>query len=340
MYADFFEFAAMPFDALPDGEDIYLAATHREALSTLVYGVLASKPLVLLTGDVGLGKSTVLATALEQVRTKRKLRIVSMPHPMLRPEEIMRLLGRGLDMKRAEVLKLRHFALLHQALRLTSARGEGTVLVVDEAQGLSHPTLEFLRLLSNIAMKSNCHFQIILVGQQELWATLQLESFRHLRQRVAIRAELKALPRKDARAYLQYRLQRVGSRLEKVFSRGALRTLLRLGRGEPRRLNWIADNALMYAFGDGVRSVSSAHVRAAAGALDGTQESIFQRAFRPAWVLPAVLLAALVSAAVHMVNTHMPARQLPATPTHAEPPAIDSEKPRGVALLSNSRKDH
>jgi general secretion pathway protein A len=338
MYTNFFEFAAMPFDALPEGEDIYLAPTHREALATLVYGVLASKPIVLLTGDVGLGKSTVLATAMQQARSQRPLRVAMLPHPMMRPDEIMRLLGRALDMKRAETLKLRHFALLQHALKLTSDRGQGTVLVVDEAQGLSRTTLEFLRLLSNIAVKANCDFQILLVGQQELWEILKEESFRHLRQRVSIRAELKPLSRKDARAYLQYRLQRVGSTAENVFARGALRTLLRHGHGVPRRLNAIADNALMYAFGDESRTVASAHVRAAVDALDGKDTSVFRRAFRPAWVLTSVLIAIILSVVFHSVSTHLPPRQTPATPAHGEQSEVNPEKPQGVALLSNSSK--
>lgn len=328
MYANFFDFDQMPFGALPEGESIYLAVTHREALATLVYGVLAGKPVILLTGDIGLGKSTVLAAALKQVRAERVLRIVKLPHPMLGPEEILRLLGQALDIQYWENMQLLDVALLRRVLVDSSARGEGTVLVIDEAQGLSQQALEFVRLLSNLA-DASCDFQIILAGQPELWETLQQPAFRHLRQRIAIRAELEPLSRKDSHDYLQYRLQRAGATVQGVFSRAGLRALLRHGRGVPRRLNIIADNALIYAFGEGARKVAARYVNAASATLSVPRRPLIQRTLRQlSWILPIILLAIAVPAGMEGMNIHLAAtRQSADAPAYHEPVSEESAHP-------------
>jgi general secretion pathway protein A len=345
MYANFFNFGQMPFAALPEGESIYMAATHREALATLVYGVLAGKPVILLTGDIGLGKSTVLAAAIQQVKAERVLRVVKLPHPMLGPEEILRLLGQALDIQYWENMQLIHVALLRRVLTDSSARGEATVLVIDEAQGLSPQALEFVRLLSNLA-DASCNFQIVLAGQPELWQTLQQQEFRHLRQRIAIRAELEPLSRKDARDYLQYRLQRAGSTVQSVFTRGALKALLRHGRGVPRRINIIADNALIYAFGEGARKVAARNVNAASATLSVPKRPLFQRTFRRlSWILPVILLAIAVPAGMNGMNTYRGVpRQSPDVPTHHEAvhEAVHDESakpPEASAVAVDSSQD-
>jgi hypothetical protein len=175
---------------------------------------------------------------------------------------------------------------------------------------------------------------------------LQQQEFRHLRQRIAIRAELEPLSRKDARDYLQYRLQRAGSTVQSVFTRGALKALLRHGRGVPRRINIIADNALIYAFGEGARKVAARNVNAASATLSVPKRPLFQRTFRRlSWILPVILLAIAVPAGMNGMNTYRGVpRQSPDVPTHHEAvhEAVHDESakpPEASAVAVDSSQD-
>jgi general secretion pathway protein A len=280
MYLQFFGMSRMPFVARADGEPLFLAGTHAEALATLVYGLVSAKPLIMLTGDVGLGKTTLLRAALSKVRSSQ-LRILSLPHPLMQPVDVLRLLGKTLDMPGAQLLRLPDVGEFHRALLATAGTGKRLALIIDEAQLLPPLTLEFVRLLSNLDAVSQGLFYIVLVGQPELWVRVQRPEWRHLRQRIALRAELRPLSYRASADYVRFCMRISNVEPELVLKRGALRALVRRGAGAPRRLNYIADNALLYAFGEGVRPVGARHVRAAAETLDGVDVRLRQRVVRP-----------------------------------------------------------
>lgn len=268
MYLQFFGMSRMPFGARTDGEPIFLAGTHAEALATLVYGLVSAKPLIMLTGDVGLGKTTLLRAALSKVRSST-LRIWNLPHPLIQPQDLLRLLGRTLDMPGADRLRLPDVGEFHRVLLVAAGTGKRFALIIDEAQLLPPLTLEFVRLLSNLDAVARGFFYIVLVGQPELWARLQRPEWRHLRQRIALRAELRPLSSEASADYVRFCMRISNTDAETVLKPSALRALVRRGAGAPRRLNYIADNALLYAFGEGVRPVDARHIRAAAKTLDG-----------------------------------------------------------------------
>ena len=279
MYLQFFGMSQMPFKARADGEPIFLAGTHAEALATLVYGLLSAKPLIMLTGDVGLGKSTLLRAALSKVKSPQ-LEILNLPHPLLQPQDLLRLLGQTLEMPGALQLRLPDVGEFHRALLAAAGGVNRLALIIDEAQLLPPLTLEFVRLLSNLDAAAQGLFNIVLVGQPELWVRLQRPEWRHLRQRIGLRAELKPLSRQASADYVRFCMRVSNTEADIVFEPRALRALVRRGAGAPRRLNSIADNALLYAFGEGVRPVSARHIRAATSMLDGEEERLGQRALQ------------------------------------------------------------
>src|SRR3569623_1845620 len=129
MYEKFFGFKLPPFGTSPDIQQLFFAETHREALARLVYGMLARKPLIILTGDVGLGKSTMLRAALARVTTHQALRVVALPHPLLRPGDVLRLIGRELEMDNAQQLRVSDLDIVHAAMKKVAAEGQRIVLV-------------------------------------------------------------------------------------------------------------------------------------------------------------------------------------------------------------------
>jgi general secretion pathway protein A len=279
MYLQHFGMSRMPFGGRPDGAPIFMSPPHAEALATLVYGMVSAKPLIMLTGDVGLGKSTVLGAAIAKVKNP-KLRILTLDHPLLQPRDLLRMLGQTLGMSKATQLSLPDVRELHNEMLVAARDGMRLALIIDEAQLLPSVTLEFVRLLSNLEATARGTFCIVIVGQPELWAQLQRPQWRHLKQRIALRAELKPLSRAASADYLRFCLRIADTDVNYVFTSGALRTLVRRGAGVPRRLNFIADNALLYAFGEGQRPVRARHIRAAANMLDGSDGHLYRRAVR------------------------------------------------------------
>jgi general secretion pathway protein A len=318
MYEQFFGFKQPPFGVTTENYKLFFADTHREALARLVYGMLARKPLIILTGDVGLGKTTILRAALSRVTTHQAVRLVSLPHPLLRPADVLRLIGRALDMKNAPQLRVSDLDMVHQSMLEIVNKGERVVLVIDEAQSLPAETLEFVRLMSNLDAGIAGLFQIVLVGQPELWLTLQKFEFRHLRQRIAIRAEMRRLTSGESREYLRHRLQQAGTALEETFTPAAVKKLLSLGHGAPRRLNCIADNALLLAFGDGSKPVDARFVQLAAATQDKPNERFLRWRHslrgKAGWL--AIPAAVAAGAAITALLMGGPARKsTPATPT-------------------------
>jgi len=316
MYLSFYGLNHPPFGVLPPSQPIYLAEAHREALATVIYGILARKPIFLLTGDVGLGKSTILRAALERV-AQEALRVVEIPHPVLTPVDVLRLLGAALGIAGATRLELADIETVHRAMRDIADAGGRVLLVIDEAQALPPETLEFIRLMSNLEAGARGHFQILLVGQPELLRTLNRHRFRALRQRIAIRSELKSLSSAEAEDYIRFRVELAGGTVEPLFTAGALRNLARRGRGIPRRINAIADNALLLSFGNGVRQLDSNAVRRGAAALDGSAGRLRQLAAMTPLRWAALAVFAVLGIALAIPG---PQPQVPAPVTRAETP--------------------
>jgi general secretion pathway protein A len=260
MYERFYGFRERPFDLTPNPRYLVLTDAHREALSNLEYAVASRKGVTLLVGEAGAGKTTVIRAALE--RQGEQVHCVHLSNPALTREEFVEMLAVRFGLsERARESKTTMLLELETLLKERRARNETTVLIVDEAQSLSHELLEELRLLVNIETSDEKLLSLVLAGQPELADKLNHASMRQLKQRVALRCELRPLTLQEAVAYVAGRIRAAGGTASKIFTREAVVLMHERSKGVPRTLSVLADNALVSGFATGQRPVGTAIVR-------------------------------------------------------------------------------
>jgi general secretion pathway protein A len=268
MYTEYFGLAERPFSITPDPHFLYLSRRHREALGHLVYGTGEGGGFVLLTGEVGTGKTTVCRACLEQLPPEVDAALVLNPPPSA-PELLLALCAElhlappPQQRSRRELLDF-----LNAYLLAAHARGRRTVLIIDEAQNLGAEVLEQIRLLTNLETHKHKLLQIFLIGQPELREALAKRDLRQLAQRVTARYHLGPLTRGETAEYVQHRLS-VAGRQHPLFSPRALRRVHRESRGLPRLINVICDRALLGAYARNRALVDAGTVRYAARELRG-----------------------------------------------------------------------
>ena len=260
MYERFFGFAERPFDLTPNPRFLVLTESHREALSNLEYGISTRKGITLLIGEAGSGKTTLIRTALE--RQPARVYCVHLHNPTLTRAEFVEMLASRFHLsQRATSSKTVLLLELEKLLRERRDRGETTVLIVDEAQSLPSELLEEVRLLANIETDEEKLLSLVIAGQPELATRLDQQGLRQLKQRVALRCELRPLTLNETAAYLAGRIRAAGGVGAQVFTREAVALIYEHSRGLPRTISVIADNALLSGFAVGQRPVSSQLVR-------------------------------------------------------------------------------
>src|SRR5689334_15360643 len=254
MYLAFFGFREKPFNLTPDPKFLYLNASYREALAALHYGVVDRKGFVSLIGEAGTGKTTLLRRLLSEI--PRETRSVLVINPAIGFEEMLRFilsdLGRPPD---AGATKLDMLEVLNVELLDTLARGGNVVVLIDEAQDLTIPVLEELRLLSNLETAKEKILQLVLAGQPEFDALLARPEIRQLRQRISVSARLRPLARSEVEAYVGARIKAAGGDVRGLFTRGALFRLWWFSGGVPRLISAACDNALVTAYARGKRTI-------------------------------------------------------------------------------------
>jgi general secretion pathway protein A len=262
MYNDHFGLKESPFSIAPDPRYLYLGGAHREALAHLIYGVRGEGGFVLLTGEVGTGKTTICRCLLEQVPETVQVALVL--NPSLNVPELLATVcdDLGVAYPHGNVSNKVFIDALNRFLLDSHARGLTTVLIVDEAQNLSAELLEQLRLLTNLETTSRKLLQIILIGQPELRELLTRTDLRQVAQRITARYHLGALDRADLSEYLRHRLA-VGGVRRQLFAPRAVASLYRSSRGIPRLVNVLADRALLGAYAQGRTSVDAGTVKQA-----------------------------------------------------------------------------
>jgi general secretion pathway protein A len=255
MYQDFYGLRELPFELTASPRYLYLTAGHREALSTLQYGLSAAKAVTVLIGEAGTGKTTLLNAACESDRC-RHVRPIRLNNPALTRSEFIESLARrlGLSAEAAQSKTILLEELEHEVLERRS-HGEITALVVDEAQGLSTELLEEVRLLANIETSSEKLLPLVLVGQPALGVRLDEPSLRQLKQRVALRCEMAPLRVGETAAYIAKRVDRAGGNAVRLFTRDAVVLIHEHSRGIPRTISVICDNALLLGLALGRRPV-------------------------------------------------------------------------------------
>jgi general secretion pathway protein A len=317
MYARHFGLQQEPFSIAPDPRFLYMSERHREALAHLLYGLQSGGGFVLLTGEIGAGKTTVCRAFLEQIPPHCQVAYVF--NPQLSAEELLATVCQefGVAVPEGSSRKA-HIDALNAHLLRAHAEGRRCVLIVDEAQALEVPVLEQLRLLTNLETSQHKLLQIILIGQPELQAMLARPELEQLAQRVIARTHLGPLDEADTRAYVAHRLAVAGHPGVLPFTASALRTLHRRSGGVPRRINLLADRALLGAYASGQAQVDKRVLEQAAAEVQGRGGAAVRGGGvrpGPAAVMGAaaclVLLAAAVAAWVALVPTSV--ADMPAT---------------------------
>lgn len=287
MYAPFFGLSKAPFSIAPDPHMLFMSERHREALAHLLYGVRGSDGessgtggtgggFVLLTGEIGTGKTTVCRLFLEQIPASCNVAYIF--NPKLTVIELLQSICHEFHVAPE---KYRVFATikdyldpLNAFLLKAHAAGQNSVLIIDEAQNLSADVLEQLRLLTNLETSERKLLQIVLIGQPELRTLLQRPALEQLAQRVIARYHLNALSEAETAQYIAHRLDVAGFKGALPFDRKALKRVHQFARGVPRRINLLCDRALLGAFSRGQQKVDQGIVDKAAG-------EVFDRALQP-----------------------------------------------------------
>lgn len=296
MYEAYFGLKENPFTLSPDPRYLYLSPQHREAMNCLIYGIGEKKGFMVVTGGIGTGKTTLCRALLAGLDGKTASALIF--NPALSDIELLktinqefgiRIVGRG--------TKKRHLDALNTYLMRNFAAGRNAVLMIDEAQNLSHNVLEQIRMLSNLETVREKLIQIILLGQPELLRLLALPSLRQLNERITVRYDLKPLAREDVRRYIEHRLIKAGADKGGTFTTGSYTLIYRLSRGIPRRINAICDRALLIAYGQDLRTIDRRLIRAAVRDIGPgylTQTDLHRRIVRILFIalLAAVLIVA------------------------------------------------
>lgn len=259
MYTDFFALSEVPFSIAPNPRYLFMSDRHKEALAHLTYGLGSTGGFVLLTGEVGTGKTTVSRKLLDQLSDDTQAAFIL--NPTLSSQELLATICDELKIryrKTGATLKTLTDKIQGKLLK-NHQEGINTVLLIDEAQHLKPEVLEQLRLLTNLETHTKKLLQVILIGQPELQRLLQRQDLRQLAQRITARYHLLPLNKAEVAQYIRHRLHVAGS-AEPLFSKGAIAAIHQLSKGIPRLINLLCDRALLGAFGKGKSQVDRALV--------------------------------------------------------------------------------
>ncbi len=339
MYKEYFGLRENPFSIAPDPHYFYLSEGHREALAHLVYGINSEGGFVLLTGEVGTGKTTVCRCLLEQLPENTEIAFIL--NPKLTVEELLATvcdefgIGYPEGNRSNKVL----VSAIYEYLLHIPEKGRRAILIIEEAQLLSMEVLEQVRLLTNLETSQRKLLQIILLGQPELREMLAQPQFRQLSQRVTARYHLGPLSKDETSAYVNHRLSVAGLPQRKLFSKGTLKLLYRLTGGIPRRINVICDRAMLGAYVQGKDQVDRNTLMTATREVSGKKDrhSMIKTAHPGLWAFAILIFFAALTAGYYNWGTQpilisvpkaISQKQVAVTPIQKRPSA-DLEKPDG-----------
>ena len=247
MYNAFFGFTQNPFNMSPDPSFLYRSAQHEEALANLIYGVQSRKGFIVLTGEVGTGKTTMLE-CLRDFLSTQQIAFASFFNSRLSVEQFFELLAYDFDLRVNRLSKTEVLLALNHMLLERAGVGRTTVLIVDEAHNLEWDVLEEIRLLGNLENRRGKLLQIVLSGQQELDSKLEKPEFRQLKQRIALRCALRGFNSRETAAYIESRMSRAGLKDQHIIPPELIEEIHFRSQGIPRLINSICDNMLLTAF--------------------------------------------------------------------------------------------
>ncbi len=264
MYIAHYGLSGQPFQLTPDARFWFESRTHRKAMAYLGYGLAQGEGFIVVTGEIGAGKSTLIAHLLASI-DKARLNAISLVSTQVEGDDMLRLAAQGLGIETKGVEKARLLDAVEQRLEEELRSGKRSVLIVDEAQNLPVSALEELRMLSNFQIGGRALIQIVLLGQPEFREKLASLGLEQLRQRVIASHHLEAMDGDEVEAYLRHRLAIVGSQGRPDFTPGAFVAIHDESGGIPRRVNQLANRLLLHAALEGQDLISEEAVAAVAG---------------------------------------------------------------------------
>ena len=248
MYTSYFGFKENPFSLTPDPSYLYLSRNHKEAFDNLVYGINERKGFIVITGGVGTGKTTLCRALLGTLDSSIKTALIF--NAYISDMELLKIINEefGISESIPGKSKKDYIDNLNRFLLENFSRGGNAVLLIDEAQNLSHNVLEQIRMLSNLETEKEKLVQIVLVGQSEFREFLTSPSLKQLDERIVVRYDLKPLGKKDVQGYVEHRLVVGGGKGNVKFTKGAIEAIYTYSQGNPRRINIVCDRALLIAY--------------------------------------------------------------------------------------------
>jgi len=273
MYLQFFGLREAPFSPTPDPKFLFQSTRHREGLAQLLYGVRERKGFTVLTGEIGTGKTTLLRTMLSKL--DRDTHVAYIHNSALGIEGLLEYMLQDWGVKSTGATHAQRLFELNEFLIDHHRQDLSPVLVIDEAQNLSSPTLEAVRLLSNFETSSQKLMQILLVGQPELRDKLNSPELRQLKQRVGLRCHIAPLSPEETRLYIRHRLRVAGASDAGLFTDAAIQRITEYSQGIPRVVNIVCDHCLLSGFADSKRRIDT-------GVVDETIDYL-EEGERPEW---------------------------------------------------------
>ena len=249
MYKKFYNLTEDPFNITADPDFFFSSSRHSEAFSHLSYGIKQRKGIIVVTGEIGTGKTTLCRTLLRRLDEKTKSALIL--NPSFSDLQLLRLIVKDLGIETTAKNKYDLVNALNSFLFQEANRGHNVILIIDEAQNLGIKQLEQIRLLSNLETEKEKLLQIILVGQPELLDKLRLDALRQLNQRVTVRYHILPLDREELESYINHRLKVASAENEKNkihFTKEAVDVIYENSKGTPRMINILCDRALLAGF--------------------------------------------------------------------------------------------
>ncbi|HBF13947.1 MAG TPA: ATPase [Deltaproteobacteria bacterium] len=263
MYEDFFGLIEKPFNITPDTHFLYSSPQHEEVVQTLFYGIQERKGFMLLTGEVGTGKTTCLRALLNRV-DQEKVHTSLILNPLVSTVELIKSINKDFGLETSGLSVKEQLDVLNNYVLDVDKAAQSAVVIIDEAQNLSMEALEMTRLLSNLETETHKLLQIVLVGQPELEEKLADRALRQLAQRIQVFCHLIPMGGTETENYIQHRIQKAGNNPLIAFEHSAVKEIQKISNGIPRIINTICELALLAAYSSDTRVITKSLVREAA----------------------------------------------------------------------------